>query len=161
MNTIDTTRTHIHRMWSAVAPAWADHATYVDERSHAEAIEMLKLTDPRPGERVLELAYEHMNNPELVRIEPDNTEVPPILAELAVVAGDSDAGRLIEPLARQDPTAAGQTAPFGTDIVFEAADLADFSFAASASGSLCARRCATQPSICAASCRLATAAMRQ
>jgi eukaryotic-like serine/threonine-protein kinase len=47
----------------------------------------------------------------MVRNEPDNTENPPILAELAVVVGDSDAGRLIEPLARQDPTAAGQTFP--------------------------------------------------
>ena len=47
----------------------------------------------------------------MVRNEPDNTENPPILAELAVVVGDSDARRLIEPLARQDPTAAGQTFP--------------------------------------------------
>jgi TolB-like protein/tRNA A-37 threonylcarbamoyl transferase component Bud32/Flp pilus assembly protein TadD len=47
----------------------------------------------------------------LVRNEPDNTEGPPILAELAVVVGDSDAGRLIEPLARQDPKAAGQMFP--------------------------------------------------
>jgi eukaryotic-like serine/threonine-protein kinase len=47
----------------------------------------------------------------LVRNEPDNTEGPPILAELAVVTGDSDAGRLIEPLARQDPKAAGQMFP--------------------------------------------------
>ena len=37
----------------------------------------------------------------MVRNEPDNTEAPPLLAELAVVAGDSDAGRLIEPLARE------------------------------------------------------------
>jgi ubiquinone/menaquinone biosynthesis C-methylase UbiE len=56
MKTVDETRDHIHRMWSAVAPAWADHAAYVDDRSHAEAIQMLRLTDPRPGERVLELA---------------------------------------------------------------------------------------------------------
>ncbi len=47
----------------------------------------------------------------MVRDHPDNTEAPPILAELAVVAGDSEARRLIEPLARQDPTAAGQTFP--------------------------------------------------
>jgi TolB-like protein/tRNA A-37 threonylcarbamoyl transferase component Bud32 len=47
----------------------------------------------------------------LVRNEPDNTEGPPILAELAVVVGDSEAGRLIEPLARQDPEAAGQMFP--------------------------------------------------
>jgi tetratricopeptide (TPR) repeat protein len=47
----------------------------------------------------------------LVRHEPDDTEGPPILAEMAVVVGDSDAGRLIEPLARQDPKAAGQMFP--------------------------------------------------
>ena len=47
----------------------------------------------------------------LVRNEPDNTEGPPILAELAVVVGDSDAGRLMEPLARQDPETAGQMFP--------------------------------------------------
>jgi serine/threonine-protein kinase len=47
----------------------------------------------------------------LVRNEPDNTEGPPILAELAVVVGDTDAERLIEPLARQDPGAAGQMFP--------------------------------------------------
>jgi tetratricopeptide (TPR) repeat protein len=47
----------------------------------------------------------------MVRNEPDNTEGPPMLAELAVVVGDSDAARLIEPLARQDPWAAGQMFP--------------------------------------------------
>jgi len=47
----------------------------------------------------------------LVRNEPDDTEGPPILAELAVVVGDSDARRLIEPLARQDPKTAGQMFP--------------------------------------------------
>jgi eukaryotic-like serine/threonine-protein kinase len=47
----------------------------------------------------------------LVRNEPDDTEGPPILAELAVVTGDSDAGRLIERVARQDPEAAGQMFP--------------------------------------------------
>jgi TolB-like protein len=47
----------------------------------------------------------------MVRNEPDNTEGPPMLAELAVVVGDSDAARLIEPLARQDPEAAGQMFP--------------------------------------------------
>ena len=34
-----------------------------------------------------------------------------MLAELAVVVGDADAARLIEPLARQDPEAAGQMFP--------------------------------------------------
>ena len=47
----------------------------------------------------------------MVRNAPDDTEGPPILAELAVVVGDSGAERLIEPLARQDPEAAGQMFP--------------------------------------------------
>jgi hypothetical protein len=47
----------------------------------------------------------------LVRNDPDNTEAPPILAELAVVTGAADAVRLIEPLTRQDPEAAGQMFP--------------------------------------------------
>ena len=40
-----------------------------------------------------------------------NTEGPPNLAELAVVVAAPDAERLIEPLARQDPEAAGQIFP--------------------------------------------------
>jgi serine/threonine-protein kinase len=43
--------------------------------------------------------------------QPDNTEVPPIRAELAVFTNDPDAAALIEPLARQDPEAAGQMFP--------------------------------------------------
>ena len=43
--------------------------------------------------------------------DPDNTESPPNLAELAVVGRRIDAERLIEPLARQDPEAAGQMFP--------------------------------------------------
>jgi eukaryotic-like serine/threonine-protein kinase len=47
----------------------------------------------------------------MVRNEPDNTEGPPNLAELAVVVAAPDAGQLIEPLARQDPEAPGQMFP--------------------------------------------------
>jgi SAM-dependent methyltransferase len=49
-------RAHLHGMWSAVAPSWAQHAEYVDKRGAAVAERMLDLTAPRPGERVLELA---------------------------------------------------------------------------------------------------------
>ena len=44
------------RMWSSVAPAWAEHASYVDRRSAGLTAAMLVRTAPRPGERVLELA---------------------------------------------------------------------------------------------------------
>jgi TolB-like protein/tRNA A-37 threonylcarbamoyl transferase component Bud32 len=47
----------------------------------------------------------------MVRNEPDDTEGPPNLAELAVVMAAPDAEQLIEPLARQDPEAAGQMFP--------------------------------------------------
>jgi SAM-dependent methyltransferase len=43
-------------MWSAVAPAWGQHAAHVDERGAAVAELMLALSAPRAGERVLELA---------------------------------------------------------------------------------------------------------
>jgi TolB-like protein len=47
----------------------------------------------------------------VVRSQPDNTEGPPNLAELAVVVGAADAAQLMEPLAGQDPEAAGQFFP--------------------------------------------------
>jgi eukaryotic-like serine/threonine-protein kinase len=47
----------------------------------------------------------------LVRDNPDNTEAPPIRAEVAVFIGDTEAGALIAPLALQDPEAAGQMFP--------------------------------------------------
>ncbi|MGH7511422.1 MAG: protein kinase domain-containing protein [Gemmatimonadales bacterium] len=47
----------------------------------------------------------------MVQNNPDNTEGPPNLVELAVVVEAPDAERLIEPLARQDPEAAGQMFP--------------------------------------------------
>jgi SAM-dependent methyltransferase len=49
-------RAHLHGMWAAVAPAWADHAAYADARGAEAAERMLELTMPGPGERVLELA---------------------------------------------------------------------------------------------------------
>jgi ubiquinone/menaquinone biosynthesis C-methylase UbiE len=49
-------RTHVHAMWGSVAPAWADHAEYLDARHARAAQQMLDATAPLPGERVLELA---------------------------------------------------------------------------------------------------------
>ena len=43
-------------MWSAVAPAWAQHAEYADARGAAITESMLDQSAPQPGERVLELA---------------------------------------------------------------------------------------------------------
>jgi ubiquinone/menaquinone biosynthesis C-methylase UbiE len=52
----DAVRTHLHAMWSSVAPSWGDHADFIDARSAALTGEMLAAAAPQPGERVLELA---------------------------------------------------------------------------------------------------------
>jgi SAM-dependent methyltransferase len=44
------------QMWASVAPSWATHAAYVDDRAAAVTDTMLDRADPRPGDRVLELA---------------------------------------------------------------------------------------------------------
>src|SRR4051812_32106614 len=49
-------RTHLHGMWEAVAPGWAEHAAYADARSAPLTAAMLAAAAPQPGERVLELA---------------------------------------------------------------------------------------------------------
>ncbi len=49
-------RERLHGMWSAVAPGWADHADYIDQRAAQLTAELLELAAPRPGERLLELA---------------------------------------------------------------------------------------------------------
>jgi ubiquinone/menaquinone biosynthesis C-methylase UbiE len=52
----DEVRGHLHGMWSAVAPAWGQHADYADSRATALTERLLALADPGPNERVLELA---------------------------------------------------------------------------------------------------------
>jgi ubiquinone/menaquinone biosynthesis C-methylase UbiE len=49
-------RERVHRMWTAVAGSWGANAEYVDARGAEVTAHMLELADPRPGERVLELA---------------------------------------------------------------------------------------------------------
>lgn len=49
-------RGHLHGMWESVAPAWGTYADYADARGAEVTARLLELTDPRPGERVLELA---------------------------------------------------------------------------------------------------------
>src|SRR4051794_11618219 len=49
-------KTQLHGTWSAVAPAWAEHAAYADARGADIAERMLELTGVGSGDRVLELA---------------------------------------------------------------------------------------------------------
>ena len=52
----DALRGRLRGLWASVAPAWRDHADYVDARAAGVTQEMLDRTLPRAGERVLELA---------------------------------------------------------------------------------------------------------
>jgi SAM-dependent methyltransferase len=49
-------RAQLRGMWATVADGWAEHADYVDARGAQATEKMLELAEPRPGERVLELA---------------------------------------------------------------------------------------------------------
>ena len=46
----------LHEMWESVAPHWAEHVAYADERGARVAERMLELTAPVAGDDVLELA---------------------------------------------------------------------------------------------------------
>ena len=52
----DPLRAQLHQMWSGVAGAWGAHVAYVDARGQHVTDRLLELAQPRPGERVLELA---------------------------------------------------------------------------------------------------------
>jgi SAM-dependent methyltransferase len=54
--TTSPARAHLHGMWSAVAGSWREHADYIDARAAPVTAELLRLSAPQPGERVLELA---------------------------------------------------------------------------------------------------------
>ena len=49
-------RSRLHGMWAAVAPAWGEHAAYLEARGETLGGRMLDLAELRPGDRVLELA---------------------------------------------------------------------------------------------------------
>ncbi len=52
----DALRTQLHGMWAAVAPGWAAHADFIDDRGTPVTEALLRVATPQPGERVLELA---------------------------------------------------------------------------------------------------------
>ena len=49
-------RKNLHGMWASVASGWGEHADYTDERGASITENLLQLSAPRPGDRVLELA---------------------------------------------------------------------------------------------------------
>jgi ubiquinone/menaquinone biosynthesis C-methylase UbiE len=49
-------RSGVHGMWASVAPAWQEHADYVDERARLATEHLLELGEVKPGNRVLDLA---------------------------------------------------------------------------------------------------------
>jgi ATP-dependent RNA helicase RhlB len=55
------------------------------------------------GYRVLELAYEHMNDPELIRIEPDKVTVDRVRQTIYFPANDEKVALLVGLLRRMDP----------------------------------------------------------
>jgi len=52
----DPLRAGLREMWNSVAGGWSEHADWADARGSAVTDTLLRLTAPRPGERVLELA---------------------------------------------------------------------------------------------------------
>jgi SAM-dependent methyltransferase len=82
-------RVRLHGMWAAVAPAWAEHASYADARGAGIAEKMLDLAAPAPGERVLELACGPggLGLTAAVRVAPDGEVVlSDVVAEMTAIA---------------------------------------------------------------------------
>jgi SAM-dependent methyltransferase len=52
----DGARERMRAQWAAVAPGWAENAEYVDDLLAPTTERLLALSDPRPGDRLLELA---------------------------------------------------------------------------------------------------------
>ena len=46
----------LHAMWASVAEAWEQNAAFIDARGANLTARMVELAEPRPGDRVLELA---------------------------------------------------------------------------------------------------------
>jgi enediyne biosynthesis protein CalE5 len=49
-------RERLRGLWSSVAPAWQEHADFIDRRAQSVTERLLELADVGPGDRVLELA---------------------------------------------------------------------------------------------------------
>jgi SAM-dependent methyltransferase len=128
----DDRRAHLHGMWAAVAPAWAEHAAYADARGAEVGEQMLELTAPQPGERVLELACGPggLGLAAAARVGPGGeavlsdvaTEMTAIAAARAAAAGlanvstrDLDLERIDEPDGSYDIVLCREGLMFATD----------------------------------------------
>src|SRR4051812_2157797 len=126
----DALRERLHGMWSAVAPSWDEHADYVDRRGAELAEAMLDLADPRPGERVLELACGPggLGLAAAERVGPDGvvvlSDVAPEMTRIAaaragalgnVSACDLDLERIAQPHASYDVVLCREGLMFATD----------------------------------------------
>jgi SAM-dependent methyltransferase len=128
----DDRRVHLHGMWAAVAPAWAEHAAYADARGAEVGERMLELTAPQPRERVLELACGPggLGLAAAARIVPGGeavlsdvaTEMTAIAAARAVAAGlanvstrDLDLESIDEPDGSYDVVLCREGLMFATD----------------------------------------------
>ncbi|MDX6507981.1 MAG: hypothetical protein QOG06_2625 [Gaiellaceae bacterium] len=93
---VDELRRHLRGMWSAVAGGWGEHAAYADARGAAAAEAMLALTDPQPGERVLELACGPggLGIAAAERVGPSGEVViSDVVAEMTAIAAERAAAR--------------------------------------------------------------------
>ena len=89
-------RPRLRTMWTAVAPAWAEHADYAEARGADLGERMLAATSPRPGERVLELACGPggLGLAAAQRVEPGGSVVlSDVVAEMTSIAAARAAGR--------------------------------------------------------------------
>ncbi|WP_037496628.1 class I SAM-dependent methyltransferase [Solirubrobacter soli] len=85
--------TTLHAIWSAVAPAWAEHADYADARGAEVTSRMLSLADPSPGDRVLELACGPGGAGLAAAALAGEVVLSDVSAEMAAIAGDRAAER--------------------------------------------------------------------
>ncbi len=84
----DELRARLRGMWAAVAGAWEEHADYVDARGASVTEKMLELAEPRPGERVLELACGPGSVGLAVaeRVAPGEVVISDVVTEMTAIA---------------------------------------------------------------------------
>ena len=101
---LEEVRRHVQEMWVAVAGAWEQHADFVEARGAELTRQLLAETEPKPGERVLELAS---------GAGDVGLAVAPLVAPGEVVVSDIAAGMVAIAARRAEPVASptSQCAP--------------------------------------------------